>query len=94
MPYDWIEQQDGLDWADVLGGYLDAWGIETVTEEDWRDMRVVRAVNRALTWAAWLDLTSADELAQYGGEPEEHLLSVLDELGERERPRTLYASGA
>ena len=94
VPYDWIEQQDGLDWADLLGGYLDAWGIETVTEEDWRDMRVVRAVNRALTWAAWLDLTSADELAQYGGEPEEHLLSVLDELGERERPRTLYASGA
>ena len=29
-----------------------------------------------------------------GGEPEEHLLLLLDELGERERPRTLYASGA
>jgi hypothetical protein len=94
VPRAWITRQGAwagsagpdVDWPTVRDAYLAEWALPVDADALWPDVELLHAVNRAQTWAAWLDDTTPDELDRYGRAAEEHLTSVLDILGMREGP--------
>jgi hypothetical protein len=77
VPHDWMRRQElGEAIPAVTAAYLDEWDLP-LSALSLGAVRIVHAVNRARTWAAWLDDTTQDELRRFGRKPEENLSSIL-----------------
>ncbi|GEM_PF-2714164 len=83
VPHDWIDRRPDLAWEPVLDSWAAAWGLRTPTDDEWRSMRVVHAVNRTGTWTGVLDSMTDAELQRWAHYARDELLGVLRHAEER-----------
>lgn len=79
VPFGWIEARSELVWSDLIGAYLDAWGLtEAELKPMWDATALTQPVNRSLTWWSCLTGATAAEWREWGDAPLFHLLRVLE----------------
>ncbi|WP_353810092.1 phosphotransferase family protein [Agromyces sp. SYSU T00194] len=77
VPRDWIARRRDVAWAPVRDAWSAEWGVRPPRGAEWRAMRTVHAVNRAVTWTSLLDGMTHEELLRWGGYAPGELRRVL-----------------
>lgn len=79
VPWGWAQQSAEVDWRLIREAYLGEWQVSVAEFEiAWRAAALSHPVNRALTWWSVLKEFSAQDWANWGTEPVDHLCRMLD----------------